>query len=122
MGLLAAGLLVSGLSAVPMSVSAASSNYSSYNQSSWLDWTSYWNNDNGKTVSSPYDNTTDDNKDQGNGNTEQTTNNAGNGSVNTENASDEIEKVIADGMKYLGTPYEFGSDRSTSKTFDCSDF
>lgn len=33
-----------------------------------------------------------------------------------------VEKVIAAGMKYLGTPYEFGSSRSTTTTFDCSDF
>lgn len=33
-----------------------------------------------------------------------------------------VEKVIAAGMKYLGTPYEFGSNRSTTATFDCSDF
>lgn len=32
------------------------------------------------------------------------------------------ENVIAKGMKYLGTPYEFGSSRSNTKTFDCSDF
>lgn len=25
-------------------------------------------------------------------------------------------------MKYLGTPYEFGSSRSNTSTFDCSDF
>jgi cell wall-associated NlpC family hydrolase len=25
-------------------------------------------------------------------------------------------------MKYLGTPYEYGSDRNTTLTFDCSDF
>lgn len=25
-------------------------------------------------------------------------------------------------MKYLGTPYEYGSDRGTTDTFDCSDF
>ncbi|TBL79964.1 SH3 domain-containing C40 family peptidase [Paenibacillus thalictri] len=31
-------------------------------------------------------------------------------------------KVIAAGKKYLGTPYEYGSDRSNTKTFDCSDF
>ncbi|MGO4183672.1 C40 family peptidase [Paenibacillus sp. TAF43_2] len=37
-------------------------------------------------------------------------------------ASSSVEKIIATGMKYLGTPYEFGSDRSTTKTFDCSDF
>ncbi len=38
----------------------------------------------------------------------------------TTNAS--VEKVIAAGMKYLGTPYEYGSDRSNTRTFDCSDF
>jgi cell wall-associated NlpC family hydrolase len=36
--------------------------------------------------------------------------------------SADIEKVIADGMRYRGTPYEFDSDRTTDKTFDCSDF
>ncbi|MNM20527.1 putative endopeptidase YafL precursor [compost metagenome] len=33
-----------------------------------------------------------------------------------------IETVIARGMSYLGTPYEFGSSRSNTSTFDCSDF
>jgi len=33
-----------------------------------------------------------------------------------------IEKVVQSGMRYLGTPYEFGSNRENSKTFDCSDF
>ncbi|ASA24179.1 SH3 domain-containing C40 family peptidase [Paenibacillus donghaensis] len=33
-----------------------------------------------------------------------------------------IETVISTGMRYLGTPYEFGSNRSTTDTFDCSDF
>lgn len=37
-------------------------------------------------------------------------------------SSASVEKVIAAGMKYLGTPYEFGSNRSTTTTFDCSDF
>lgn len=32
------------------------------------------------------------------------------------------QHVIAAGKKYLGTPYEFGSSRSNTKTFDCSDF
>ncbi|HUC91787.1 MAG TPA: C40 family peptidase [Paenibacillus sp.] len=31
-------------------------------------------------------------------------------------------KVIQKGMKYIGTPYEFGSSRSNTRTFDCSDF
>ncbi|MGG4144476.1 SH3 domain-containing protein [Paenibacillus algorifonticola] len=33
-----------------------------------------------------------------------------------------VEGVIAAGLKYLGTPYEYGSSRSTTATFDCSDF
>jgi cell wall-associated NlpC family hydrolase len=33
-----------------------------------------------------------------------------------------IESVISAGMKYIGTPYEFGSTRFNSSTFDCSDF
>lgn len=37
-------------------------------------------------------------------------------------ASVTLEKVIATGMTYLGTPYEFGSSRSDTSTFDCSDF
>lgn len=37
-------------------------------------------------------------------------------------ASASVEKVIAAGMKYLGTPYEYGSNRNTTTTFDCSDF
>jgi len=32
------------------------------------------------------------------------------------------KKVIDAGMKYLGTPYEFGSNRHSTATFDCSDF
>jgi cell wall-associated NlpC family hydrolase len=38
------------------------------------------------------------------------------GSSSTRNA------IIEAGKKYLGTPYEFGSDRSNTRTFDCSDF
>ncbi|HZG86054.1 SH3 domain-containing protein [Paenibacillus sp.] len=33
-----------------------------------------------------------------------------------------VRNVIDAGMKYLGTPYEFGSSRSNTRTFDCSDF
>ncbi|MGF7048175.1 cell wall-associated NlpC family hydrolase [Paenibacillus sp. DS2015] len=36
--------------------------------------------------------------------------------------SSAVEKMIAAGMKYLGTPYEYGSSRSNTSTFDCSDF
>lgn len=35
---------------------------------------------------------------------------------------DLIEAFIAEGMKYMGTPYEFGSTRFDISTFDCSDF
>jgi cell wall-associated NlpC family hydrolase len=38
------------------------------------------------------------------------------------NATPEAQKVIAAGSKYLGVPYEFGSNRKTTTTFDCSDF
>lgn len=37
-------------------------------------------------------------------------------------ASADIERMIAYGLTYLGTPYEFGSDRDDDRTFDCSDF
>jgi cell wall-associated NlpC family hydrolase len=33
-----------------------------------------------------------------------------------------ITAMIDYGKKYLGTPYEYGSDRKTDTTFDCSDF
>ncbi|MDF2936623.1 MAG: hydrolase Nlp/P60 [Paenibacillaceae bacterium] len=35
---------------------------------------------------------------------------------------DLIEAFIAEGLKYMGTPYEFGSTRYDITTFDCSDF
>ncbi|MWV47331.1 SH3 domain-containing protein [Paenibacillus sp. HJL G12] len=38
------------------------------------------------------------------------------------NANAIIEQVIQTGMKYLGTPYEYGSDRNQTNTFDCSAF
>jgi cell wall-associated NlpC family hydrolase len=37
-------------------------------------------------------------------------------------ASAAAQSVIDAGMKYLGTPYEYGSSRSNTDTFDCSDF
>ncbi|MFF2889100.1 C40 family peptidase [Paenibacillus sp. NPDC057967] len=36
--------------------------------------------------------------------------------------SAKIEAAIKLGGKYMGTPYEFGSNRSNTRTFDCSDF
>ncbi|WP_018755223.1 C40 family peptidase [Paenibacillus terrigena] len=44
------------------------------------------------------------------------------GTVAPTPSSSQVEKVITTGKKYLGVPYEFGSDRNTTKTFDCSDF
>ncbi|OXM84924.1 C40 family peptidase [Paenibacillus rigui] len=44
----------------------------------------------------------------------------GSGSVSDSTAL--RNKIINAGKKYLGTPYEYGSDRSNTKTFDCSDF
>ena len=32
------------------------------------------------------------------------------------------ERVIREGLKYVGTPYEFDSNRSSTATMDCSDF
>ncbi|WP_241236371.1 C40 family peptidase [Brevibacillus marinus] len=32
------------------------------------------------------------------------------------------DQVIQAGLKYLGTPYEYGSSRSTKTTMDCSEF
>ncbi|MDF2669498.1 MAG: hydrolase Nlp/P60 [Paenibacillus sp.] len=37
-------------------------------------------------------------------------------------ASTKVTKIIQAGKKYLGTPYEFGSNRNNTNTFDCSDF
>jgi len=39
-----------------------------------------------------------------------------------QSSSKTIENIIKVGMSYLGTPYEYGSDRNTTTTFDCSDF
>ncbi|GKU80411.1 SH3 domain-containing C40 family peptidase [Paenibacillus sp. L3-i20] len=50
------------------------------------------------------------------------TSNGGGTETPSKPASSSAEKVISAGMKYLGTPYEFGSNRNTTTTFDCSDF
>jgi cell wall-associated NlpC family hydrolase len=42
--------------------------------------------------------------------------------LNVSTVSSIRERVIREGLKYLGTPYEFNSDRSSTRTFDCSDF
>ncbi|MBP1966036.1 SH3 domain-containing protein [Paenibacillus aceris] len=45
-----------------------------------------------------------------------------NGGTSGGSVSEKAQKVIAAGKKYLGTPYEYGSSRDNTKTFDCSDF
>lgn len=40
----------------------------------------------------------------------------------TSSTNQAAANVINAGEKYLGTPYEYGSSRSDTKTFDCSDF
>ncbi len=42
--------------------------------------------------------------------------------VSSASASKQAQRVIDAGKEYLGTPYEFSSSRSSTKTFDCSDF
>jgi cell wall-associated NlpC family hydrolase len=48
--------------------------------------------------------------------------NVSGGSTPPANTSSNASKVISAAKKYMGTPYEFGSDRSNTRTFDCSDF
>ncbi|SDN56137.1 Cell wall-associated hydrolase, NlpC family [Paenibacillus sp. yr247] len=45
-----------------------------------------------------------------------------NGGSSSGSTSAKVQKIIAAGKKYLGTPYEYGSDRNNTSTFDCSDF
>ncbi|MNI07766.1 D-gamma-glutamyl-meso-diaminopimelic acid endopeptidase CwlS precursor [compost metagenome] len=54
------------------------------------------------------------------GNASQSKPSQGTGASNS--LTDKVNLVISTGKKYLGTPYEFGSDRKTTATFDCSDF
>lgn len=46
--------------------------------------------------------------------------NANNGTAIKGNAA--VEKVIAAGMKYMGTPYKYAADRNSTAVFDCSSF
>ncbi|QOS77307.1 C40 family peptidase [Paenibacillus sp. JNUCC31] len=50
------------------------------------------------------------------------TSGSGSGSSTSVTGSASVEKVIAAGMKYWGTPYEFGASRNSTATFDCSSF
>ncbi|GFZ86053.1 hypothetical protein GCM10008018_35170 [Paenibacillus marchantiophytorum] len=45
-----------------------------------------------------------------------------NGGTESGSTSAKVQKIIAAGKKYLGTPYEYGSSRNNTATFDCSDF
>ncbi|MCQ6558911.1 C40 family peptidase [Paenibacillus mendelii] len=45
-----------------------------------------------------------------------------NGNSGVVNGGQAVEAIIKAGMKYLGTPYEYGSNRNNNSTFDCSDF
>ncbi|NEW04509.1 C40 family peptidase [Paenibacillus sp. SYP-B3998] len=47
--------------------------------------------------------------------------NNGSGS-NGGSTTTKVQNVIAAGKKYIGTPYEYGSSRDNTSTFDCSDF
>ncbi|TLS54198.1 NlpC/P60 family protein [Paenibacillus antri] len=42
--------------------------------------------------------------------------------VSPASASKLARRIIDAGKEYLGTPYEYGSSRSSTRTFDCSDF
>ncbi|NQX69532.1 C40 family peptidase [Paenibacillus alba] len=44
------------------------------------------------------------------------------GGSGSDSTSTKVQKIIAAGKKYLGTPYEYGSSRDNTATFDCSDF
>ncbi|WP_369418001.1 C40 family peptidase [Cohnella mopanensis] len=110
LGLCATLLLASGLSTVP-AVSAASLATPTKNASA-----------KNKSISSTIE-------ENSNSSSATDTNSSSSMGTDTNNGVDEntaateaIEKVITDGMKYEGTPYEFGSNRSTTATFDCSDF
>ncbi|MFC5403008.1 C40 family peptidase [Cohnella soli] len=68
------------------------------------------------------DKSTNTTNDAGNGTTGEATNGTNAGGDSTSQPSSQIDKVIDDGMKYVGTPYVFGSDRNDPSSFDCSDF
>ncbi|WP_373232524.1 C40 family peptidase [Cohnella sp.] len=103
-GLLAAGLLLSGLSFVP-TVSA--------------DSLTAVQNVEDKRLTPELEGANDTKDELNSGITNEETSKEGAGGTQ---ASDPIEKVIAAGLKYKGTPYKFGSSRSTDTTFDCSDY
>ncbi|NEZ40496.1 SH3 domain-containing C40 family peptidase [Paenibacillus alvei] len=49
-------------------------------------------------------------------------NSSNDSSSSSSSKSEKMDKVESVAKKYMGTPYEFGSDRNSTKTFDCSDF
>jgi len=63
------------------------------------------------------------NNSSGNSGSGSNNNNSGSGKEETSTSTNSsIEKVISAGNKYLGTPYQFGADRSSTRAFDCSSF
>jgi cell wall-associated NlpC family hydrolase len=124
-GFCASALLVSGLSlssipAVSAASSAAQPKYKSAAASIERNGVGENNQTTETKDTTDTTNTNSGNADSGSYN--EGTQETNNGNAGTGHASNDIEKVIADGMKYEGTPYEFGSSRSTTATFDCSDF
>ncbi|MFD2673681.1 C40 family peptidase [Marinicrinis sediminis] len=43
-------------------------------------------------------------------------------SASSSSSSSSRNAIVRTGKKYLGTPYQYGSNRATTTTFDCSDF
>ncbi|WP_434758352.1 C40 family peptidase [Paenibacillus amylolyticus] len=72
--------------------------------------------------SSKYTQALNDRPATGNTGTTNGSNSNGSNQGSTEKGSAAVEKVIAAGMKFMGTPYKFGSDRDSTATFDCSSF
>ncbi|WP_372637978.1 C40 family peptidase [Cohnella sp.] len=138
--LCAAALLASGIGAVPGTSSAAAPSSSSPTKKPTLsneDTNSGTNpgsgsgSNGGSSTGGNSGNAVDGGGQTGNGgNSGGSGNNGGNGNNGSTGGKGEVEdsnaalidQVIAEGMKYLGTPYLFGSNRSTTETFDCSDF
>jgi cell wall-associated NlpC family hydrolase len=44
------------------------------------------------------------------------------GAVQATSKAQTKQNVIRAGLKYIGTPYQFGASRSSTRTFDCSSF
>lgn len=133
--LCAAALLASGIGAVPGTSSAAPSSssptkkptLSNEDTNSGTNPGSGSGGNGGSSTGGNSGNAVDGGGQTGNGGSGSNGGNDNNGSTGGKGEVEDsnaalIEKVITEGMKYLGTPYLFGSNRSTTETFDCSDF